>query len=194
MLKVMTLDLAHGRGRRWHQWLLNRRAIEANLQRVAALLRREHPDVVALQEADGPSSWSGDFDHIEHLAAEGGYSYLVRGEHVRRRRLVYGTALLSRHPVFEAVSVTFARSLPTPNEGFVVGRVAFPGRPNCWWTCRPCTWIFAGVYPVETDRADRDQSPRPRRAADHHGRLQCRLARPQQLGAAAGRGAGAGGV
>lgn len=130
MLKVMTLNLAHGRGRRWHQWLLDRRAIEANLQRVAALLRREHPDVVALQEADGPSAWSGDFDHIEHLAAAAGYPYLVRGEHVRRRRIVYGTALLSRHPVLEAVSVTFARSLPTPNKGFVVGRVAFPGRPK----------------------------------------------------------------
>jgi endonuclease/exonuclease/phosphatase family metal-dependent hydrolase len=127
-MKVMTLNLAHGRGQKWHQWLLDREAIEANLACVAATLRRESPDVVALQEADGPSFWSGGFDHIAHLADAAGYPYLVRGEHVQRRRLVYGTSLLSRIPVHEAVSVTFPRSRPTTTKGFVVGRVEMPGR------------------------------------------------------------------
>lgn len=130
MLKVMTLNLAHGRGRGLHQWLLNRSAIEANLARVAAMLRREAPDVVALQEADGPSFWSGNIDHVAHLAEAAGYPYLIRGEHVQRRKLVFGASLLSRLPVHEAVSVTFSRSLPSPTKGFVVGRIAMPGRPK----------------------------------------------------------------
>ena len=129
-MKVMTLNLAHGRGQKWHQWLLDREAIEANLKCVAAVLGRESPDVVALQEADGPSFWSGGFDHIAHLADAAGYPYQVRGEHVQRRRLVYGTSLLSRIPIHQAVSVTFPRSLPTTTKGFVVGRVAMPQRSS----------------------------------------------------------------
>jgi endonuclease/exonuclease/phosphatase family metal-dependent hydrolase len=127
-MKVMTLNLAHGRGQKWHQWLLDREAIEANLTSIAAVLCRESPDVVALQEADGPSFWSGGFDHIAHLAEAAGYPHLVRGEHVQRRRLVYGTSLLSRIPIHEALSVTFPRSLPTTTKGFVVGRVVMPDR------------------------------------------------------------------
>lgn len=129
-MKVMALNLAHGRGQRLHQWLLKRRTIEANLARVADVLRREAPDVVGLQEADGPSAWSGNFDHVAALAEMAGYAYLVRGEHVQRRRLVYGTALLARRPVHHALSITFSRSLPTPSKGFVVGRVALPHRPH----------------------------------------------------------------
>ena len=130
LMKVMTLNLAHGRGPLWHQWLLKRAAIEANLDRVMGALRREAPDVVALQEADGPSSWSGDFDHVAYVAKAAGYPYLVRGDHVQRRRLVYGTALLSKLPVRDALSVTFTRSITAPTKGFVVARVAFPGRPK----------------------------------------------------------------
>lgn len=130
MLKLMTLNLAHGRGQALHQWLLNRKAIEANLARVAAMLRREAPDVVALQEADGPSFWSGNLDHVAHLAGAAGYPYLVRGEHVQRRKLVFGASLISRLPVHDALSVTFSRSLPSPTKGFVVGRIALPGRPK----------------------------------------------------------------
>ena len=129
-MKVLTLNLAHGRGQRWHQWLLNRPAIEANLARIAAMLRRESPDVVGLQEADGPSAWSGNFDHIVELAERAGYPYIVRGEHVQRRRVVYGTSLISRIPVHDAVSVTFSRSIPTPTKGFVLARIAMPGKPK----------------------------------------------------------------
>lgn len=129
-MKVMTLNLAHGRGQRVHQWLMARPPIEANLALVAAVLRRESPDVVGLQEADGPSAWSGNFDHVATLAEMAGYPYIVRGEHVQRRRVVYGTSLISRLPVHEAVSVTFSRSIPTPTKGFVLGRIAMPGRPT----------------------------------------------------------------
>ena len=56
VLKVMTLNLAHGRKDRWHQMLLKRRQIEEHLDHIAEVICREKPDVIALQEADGPSS------------------------------------------------------------------------------------------------------------------------------------------
>lgn len=55
----------------------------ANLHHIAAVLRRESPDVVALQEADGPSLWSGRFDHIHTLSRLAGYDHSFRGDHQR---------------------------------------------------------------------------------------------------------------
>lgn len=66
-LRIMTLNLAHGRGTAGHQATLSREQIAANLQKVADLIRRHRPDVLALQEADDPSVWSGWFDHVQWL-------------------------------------------------------------------------------------------------------------------------------
>jgi len=129
-IQVMTLNLAHGRGEGWHQALAKRSTIEANLDEVGKVLRRERPDVVALQEADGPSAWSGKFNHVEHLARAAEYAHFFRGEHVRGLKLSYGTALVSRLPLAEAASHTFAASPPTPPKGFVAARVRWPGRPG----------------------------------------------------------------
>lgn len=129
-MKFITLNLAHGRAAGLHQWLQRRAKIEANLNRVADTLRHEHPDVVALQEADGPCFWSGSFNHIEYLADAAGLPYSVRGEHVRGRWLSYGTAILSRVPLRDAVAVTFARSPPTTPKGFVVAEVSWPDDPK----------------------------------------------------------------
>jgi len=130
-LRVMSLNVAHGRRGGPHRVFLRRRAAEANLAGIAEVIRREAPDLVALQEADGPSSWSGRFDHVEKLAKLAGYDHLFRGEHTcfwrGRRRICYGSALLSRHPLAEATSYRFARSLPTPTKGFVAATLRAPG-------------------------------------------------------------------
>jgi len=129
-IQVMTLNLAHGRREGWHQAFDKRSTIEANLDEVGKVLRRERPDVVALQEADGPSVWSGKFNHVEYLARAAEYPHLFRGEHVRGLGLSYGTALVSRLPLADAVSHTFAASPPTLPKGFVAARVLWPGRPG----------------------------------------------------------------
>src|SRR5258708_3463709 len=49
-LRVFSLNLAHGRRDGEHQVLQSRVAIRSHLDRVAAVLRREAPDLVALQE------------------------------------------------------------------------------------------------------------------------------------------------
>jgi endonuclease/exonuclease/phosphatase family metal-dependent hydrolase len=129
-LKVLSLNVAHGRGDGRNQALQKTAAIREHLGQVADVLRREKPDVVGLQEADGASAWSGEFDHVAELARLGEFSHRFRGEHVQSMGLSYGTALLSRFPLVEPRSKAFAPSRPTPNKGFVRAEVAWPGTPE----------------------------------------------------------------
>jgi endonuclease/exonuclease/phosphatase family metal-dependent hydrolase len=126
-MKVMTLNIGHGRKLGPNQIFQPSASIEANLDDIARVLRRERPDVIALQEADGPSIWSGDFDHVQYLAESAAYPYSVRGEHVNGMRLSYGTALLSASPLEDAFSITFAPSPPTFPKGFVACTKDWPG-------------------------------------------------------------------
>lgn len=125
--RLLTLNVAHGRGDGRNQALRKGRTIRSNLDRVAEVLKRERPDLAALQEADGPSIWSGRFDHVRRLAEEAGYPWTVRGEHARGPRIAYGSALLSMRPLEDPYSVTFRPSPPTSSKGFVVGSIGTPG-------------------------------------------------------------------
>jgi len=96
VLRVLTLNLAHGRARAWTQsrarkagWYRN------NLDVVARVLEREAPDVVALQEAELGSRWAGMFDHVAYLAERAKLRVIAATPHVvARGRFRYGTALL----------------------------------------------------------------------------------------------------
>lgn len=109
-VRVLTLNLAHGRGRspvqsavRGAPWY------RRNLEVIARMLQRESADVVALQEAEGGSRWAGDFDHVEVLGRAAGYPFRVFDAHVATPgRHRYGTALLSRLPVIATEGHTFA--------------------------------------------------------------------------------------
>lgn len=125
-LVVLTLNIAHGRGEALNQALLRRGTIERNLDDVAAVLSRIQPDVAALQEADGPSIWSGRFNHVDRLAEAAGFEHMFRGSHVDGFGLDYGAALLSRTALQHRDSVRFAPSPPTPPKGFVVATVDVP--------------------------------------------------------------------
>ncbi len=127
VLTVMTVNMAHGRADRFHQALLRKRTIKNNLERISRLLERVEPDVVAVQEADGPSAWSGRFDHVKWLAENAGYGWHMRGSHARMAGLDYGTGLLCRRAAREASSVAFARTPPTPRKGMVVATVEHHG-------------------------------------------------------------------
>lgn len=100
-LRVMTLNVAHGRGRAPTQSLIRDPAeFRRNLDAIAVLLRREGPDVVALQEAELGSRWAGDFDHVEYLARRAGYDHIAATPHMQQEgRFSYGTAVLSRIPM-----------------------------------------------------------------------------------------------
>ncbi|HSQ69464.1 MAG TPA: endonuclease/exonuclease/phosphatase family protein [Steroidobacteraceae bacterium] len=127
-LKVVTLNLAHGRKDAINQLLVSRASVEQNLAEIAELLRKVGADVVALQEADGPSRWSGGFDHVERLASQAGYPWYFRSSHARTWLFDYGTALLSRLPFTEEVGAAFEPTPPSMTKGLSIGRMTW--RPS----------------------------------------------------------------
>jgi hypothetical protein len=62
-LRLVTFNIAHGRGLTPIQGFTSARKLRLNLRKISALLGRLAPDVVALQEVDECSRWSGSFDH-----------------------------------------------------------------------------------------------------------------------------------
>ncbi len=129
-LSVLTLNIAHGRADGRHQALQRTGRIRSNLDDVADLLDREGADVVALQEADAPSVWSGRFDHVGYVAEQARYPFATHGYHVNGFKLAYGTALMASRPLTDPMSITFKPSPPTMPKGFVVAQVPWPGRPE----------------------------------------------------------------
>ena len=123
-LRVVSLNLAHGRKTAINQFFLREQTIRENLVEVAALLRKSEPDVVALQEADGPSFWSGSFDHVAFLATEAGYRWHALAPHAESWIFDYGTALISRTPLNETLRHDFRPSPPTTKKGFMLGTVS----------------------------------------------------------------------
>lgn len=126
-LKVVSLNVAHSRGIGRHQLLQGENTAREHLDAVAAMLERENSDVVALQEVDGPSIWSGKFDHVRYLAEQTGYAQIVRGTHLKAPGLDYGTALMTRYPIDDALSAGFSRALTVTQKGFVVSKLQWPG-------------------------------------------------------------------
>ncbi|MDB4304092.1 endonuclease/exonuclease/phosphatase family protein [Desulfosarcina sp.] len=129
-LTVMTLNMAHGRGDSFHQLLQTTDTTLGNLDAIAVMLNREQPDVIALQEADGPSFWSGNFNHVAYLAERSPYSWAVNGQQVAGIGLAYGTALLSSLELQQPQAITFDPSLAMIRKGFVVSTIDWPGQPD----------------------------------------------------------------
>ena len=127
-VKVVSLNAAHSRSMGFHQLLQSSDKARVNLDAIVTVLERENPDIVALQEVDGPSVWSGKFDHVEYLAQQAGYSSTVRGTHMQSPGLDYGTALMARQDLSDAVSVGFGGALAVARKGFVISSVQWPGR------------------------------------------------------------------
>jgi endonuclease/exonuclease/phosphatase family metal-dependent hydrolase len=122
-LDVLTLNVGHARGTASNQIFVTRARHQRNLNDIAALLKQADADVVALQEADAASLWSGRFDHVEFLSAAAGYRCYVHGHHADTWLYSFGTALMSRGAISEARSQAFRPSPPTTTKGFVQGTI-----------------------------------------------------------------------
>ena len=129
-LRVMTLNVAHGRGTGFHQLLQHPDETRENLDNIATLLKDTAPDIIALQEADGPSFWSGNFNHVEYLGSRSEFSHSVQASHVDGMGLSYGTALMSRLDLSNPQAVTFDPSLSPVPKGFVVSTINWPGNKD----------------------------------------------------------------
>jgi endonuclease/exonuclease/phosphatase family metal-dependent hydrolase len=126
-VRVMTLNLAHGRGTALHQAAVSSRQIRANLDEVAELIVEEDSDVIGLQEADGSSAWSGNFDHVAYLADAIGFPWYVRGGHAALPSLDYGTAILGRPAVVDSDAVNFDTLGPGFHKGYTVSTITLDG-------------------------------------------------------------------
>jgi endonuclease/exonuclease/phosphatase family metal-dependent hydrolase len=124
-LKVISLNLAHGRKDGINQLFKSAATIRQNLEEIAVLLDRRGADVVALQEADAPSFWSGGFDHVALLAEQAGYPFYENSHQANSWFFSYGTALLSRANLSGVMHHTFKPSPPTMNKGYTLGQIAW---------------------------------------------------------------------
>ena len=129
-LRLVTYNIAHGRGLRPIQGLQTKRSMQSHLRRIAALLVKLDADVVALQEIDQDSSWAGNFDHLEYLRQHAGYAHSLHGVTTRREgvfNLCYGNAFLSRHALEEGEAVVFGQRT-VGEKGFLFAEISPHGR------------------------------------------------------------------
>jgi len=124
-LNVMTLNLAHGRKNSVNQMLVTTRKTRRNLDDIVQAIVQSGVDVVAFQEADAPSYWSGKFDHVAYLAKQSMLPEVVHTAHAQSWLYHYGTALISKLPFTDEVKYTFAPTPPTTNKGFTLGQIAW---------------------------------------------------------------------
>ena len=128
-LRLFTLNVAHGRKTTPINVFLRRRTLQRNITAIADTVRALTPDIVALQEADGPSSWSGNFDHVATLARRAELHDHYRGTHNSlswgRFNVASGTAILTRQPLLEPISHRFDMSW-RDTKGFVAATIVVP--------------------------------------------------------------------
>ena len=128
-LRLLTFNIAHARGAMpLHQGLRSGAKIRSNLLKIAALIQRLKVDIVALQEIDENSRWSGSFDHLAFLREHTGLVHGAHGVHNRRvgrYHLNYGNAILSRWPIHHHDTVCFGRGT-VGEKGFLFAEVETP--------------------------------------------------------------------
>lgn len=129
-LKVLSLNLAHGRKDGFNQIFISNKTIVNNLNEVANVLKKSDADIIALQEADGPSRWSGNFNHVSQLAKLADYPWFCRSGHARSWLFDYGTALLSRGYFVETTGHSFEPTPPTTTKGFILGQILWQPHEN----------------------------------------------------------------
>jgi hypothetical protein len=86
------------------------------------LFKQAAPDIVALQGIDGPSFWSGNFNHLEYLAGHSLFTRSNQASHVEAIGLSHGTALMSRQEMSNPQTVTLDPSLTRVPTGFLPAR------------------------------------------------------------------------
>ncbi len=126
VLRVATLNLAHGRKDSYNQLFVLEDTFKENLGDIADVLSGYRPHIVALQEADVDSRWSGGFDHVAYLSSAAGYPWRTHESNAESWLFSYGTALLSALPLTESIKHTFEPSPPTLDKGFVLAQIDWP--------------------------------------------------------------------
>lgn len=109
-LRVVTYNIAHGRGPALNAPNTAGGTAEERtqrLQRIGYALKAAGADLIALQEVDFNTWWSGGMDQARIIAEAAGMPYMVKQRNIDTglpfwRRWEFGNVLLSRLPVKEA--------------------------------------------------------------------------------------------
>ena len=128
VFRLLTLNIAHGRGLSTYQGFHSARGIERNLDRIAHLLKKTAPDVVAMQEVDEDSHWNKRIHLLNSLREKSDYPYGYLGVHNKRGGrlpLAYGNGLLSRLPIEHAEHRAFGQA-SLGEKGFMYAELALP--------------------------------------------------------------------
>lgn len=123
VLRVATLNIAHGRKDSMNQLLVWGDTFKENLDDIAKVLNQHKPQLVALQDADAESRWSGSFDHVAYIALNSEYPWRTHVSNAESWSYSYGTALLSELPLVKTIQHTFQPSPPTLDKGFVLAQI-----------------------------------------------------------------------
>ena len=128
LLSVLTLNMAHGRKDALNQMLQKTSTTRRNLEEIADYFSNSGADLIALQEADASSRWSGKFNHVEFVSDNSPYPCRIHAGHASKYMYNFGTALLSRVSFTNSLMHSFEPSPPTTTKGFVMGQVLWnPG-------------------------------------------------------------------
>ncbi len=128
-LRLLTLNIAHGRGLLPYQGIQSRVMIERQLGRIADLLKRENADIACLQEVDASSHWNRNIDLLDFLQKEADFPHAYLGVHNRRmgdKPLAYGNGILSRFPFLETQTHPFGER-DLGEKGFLYTEVEIAG-------------------------------------------------------------------
>lgn len=111
-LRVMTYNIAHGRGQAKQNW--GEQADDHRSDRladIALLIKDANADVVVLNEVDFDAFWSGHANQAQIIARLAGYQHRVEHRNMDASlplfRMRFGNAVLSRYPIIEAKQVAF---------------------------------------------------------------------------------------
>jgi len=129
-LRLITYNIAHGRGLSPYQGLTSNVRVRYNLLRIARLLRTLQADIVALQEIDFDSHWNGRIDMLEFLREKMRFPHACQGvNNIRagKKPLRYGNAFLSRQPLCAWGNHPFG-SARLGEKGFLYAQVDFGDR------------------------------------------------------------------
>ncbi|HKI75539.1 MAG TPA: endonuclease/exonuclease/phosphatase family protein [Pseudomonadales bacterium] len=102
VIRLITFNIAHGRGLSLYQGFHSAETIESKLKKITSVLTDAEADVVAMQEVDESSYWNKNINLLEVIRTETPYHHSYIGiNNVREgpQNLSYGNALLSRHPI-----------------------------------------------------------------------------------------------
>jgi endonuclease/exonuclease/phosphatase family metal-dependent hydrolase len=125
VFRVVTLNIAHGRGLAPFQGFLSASQIERNLQRIAKVLTDAQADFVVMQEVDQASWWNMNINLLDVIRHNTPYHYSYVGiNNIRdgKRNLNYGNAILSKHPIESRFNQPFKLS-EIGGKGFMAAEI-----------------------------------------------------------------------